>query len=158
LARKSKEWPLPCCKTGAKLKGNSLLGPLVSTCLSLSSYNNRAIPLHSMEALKWTGGIAPACSWLQTTWGWVVGNGMPQLCFTSRAWWVPQPAWTQRLEEKSFALTRDQTPVIQFIVRYYTNSATPAPFCIIVCFQTHVKYCKFTFVSVLFHNKLLDQW
>jgi hypothetical protein len=35
----------------------------------------------------------------------------------------PEPVWTQRLEEKSFASTGDQTPV----VRHYSDGATPAP-------------------------------
>jgi hypothetical protein len=29
--------------------------------------------------------------------------------------------WTQRLEEKSFVFARDPTPVIQSVVRHYTD-------------------------------------
>jgi hypothetical protein len=41
--------------------------------------------------------------------------------------WVSEPVWTQRLEEKSFAPTGDQTPVVQSVVRHYTDWATLAP-------------------------------
>jgi hypothetical protein len=35
--------------------------------------------------------------------------------------------WTQRLEEKFFASAGDQTAVVQFVVRHYTDWATQAP-------------------------------
>jgi hypothetical protein len=35
--------------------------------------------------------------------------------------WAPEPVSTQRLEEKSFASAGDRTPVVQSIVRHYTN-------------------------------------
>jgi hypothetical protein len=34
--------------------------------------------------------------------------------------WAPEPVWTQRLEEKSFAPAGDRTPVVQPVVRHYT--------------------------------------
>jgi hypothetical protein len=40
----------------------------------------------------------------------------------------PEPVWMQRLEEKSSASVGDQTPVVQSVVRHYTDWATPAPF------------------------------
>jgi hypothetical protein len=39
-----------------------------------------------------------------------------------------QLAWTQRLQEKSFAYAGDRTPVVQTLVRHYTDWAPPAPF------------------------------
>jgi hypothetical protein len=39
--------------------------------------------------------------------------------------WASEEVWTQRLEEKSFAPTGDRTlvtPVIQSVVRHYTNA------------------------------------
>jgi hypothetical protein len=42
--------------------------------------------------------------------------------------WVPEPVWTQRLEEKSSTSVRDRTPVAQSTVSHYTDWATPAPF------------------------------
>jgi hypothetical protein len=38
-------------------------------------------------------------------------------------WVTPEAVWMQRLEEKSSASVRDGTPVIQFIVRQYTDGA-----------------------------------
>jgi hypothetical protein len=43
---------------------------------------------------------------------------------------APEPVWTQRLEEKSFRLCRGSNldrPVVQSVVRNYTDWATPAP-------------------------------
>jgi hypothetical protein len=35
--------------------------------------------------------------------------------------WAPEPVWTQRLEEKSFAFVGDRTPVVQSVVSHYTD-------------------------------------
>jgi hypothetical protein len=37
------------------------------------------------------------------------------------AGWASELVWIQRLEGKSFASARDRTPVIQSVVRQYTN-------------------------------------
>jgi hypothetical protein len=37
------------------------------------------------------------------------------------AGWAPEPVWTQRLEEKSSASVGDRTPVVQSVVRHYTD-------------------------------------
>jgi hypothetical protein len=42
------------------------------------------------------------------------------------AGWAPEPVWTQRLEEKSFASSGDRTPVVQSVVIILTE-LTPAP-------------------------------
>jgi hypothetical protein len=57
------------------------------------------------------------------------GKG-PQVPIVQEAGWVPEPVWTQRIEEKSFAPGGDRTPyrpVVQPVVRHYTAWATPAP-------------------------------
>jgi hypothetical protein len=51
----------------------------------------------------------------------------PPIPTEQEAGWAPEPVWMQRLEEKSSASVGDQTPVIQSIVRHYTDWATPAP-------------------------------
>jgi hypothetical protein len=33
--------------------------------------------------------------------------------------WDPEPVWTQRLEEKSFASVGDRTSIVQPVVRHY---------------------------------------
>jgi hypothetical protein len=43
------------------------------------------------------------------------------------AGWASKQVWTQRLEEKSSASVGDRTPVVQSVVRHYTDWATPAP-------------------------------
>jgi hypothetical protein len=42
------------------------------------------------------------------------------------AGWAPEPVWTQRLQEKSFAPAGDRTPIARSVVRHYTDWVTPA--------------------------------
>jgi hypothetical protein len=68
--------------------------------------------------------------------GWVV-NVTPRPLFTpgkgppvpivKEAGWTSEPVWKQRLEEKSFSSSGDRTPIVQSVVRHYTDWATPAP-------------------------------
>jgi hypothetical protein len=44
------------------------------------------------------------------------------------AGWDPEPVWTQGLEEKSFAPVGDWTPIVQPVVRHYTDWATAEDF------------------------------
>jgi hypothetical protein len=44
----------------------------------------------------------------------------PPVPIVQEAGWAPEPVWTHRLEEKSFAPAGDQTPVVQPVVRHYT--------------------------------------
>jgi hypothetical protein len=37
------------------------------------------------------------------------------------AGWAPEPVWMQRLEEKSSAPVGHRTPVVQSVVRHYTD-------------------------------------
>jgi hypothetical protein len=54
--------------------------------------------------------------------------------------WAPQPVWMQRLEEKFSAPVRDRTPIVQPVVRYYTDWATAAPFTIHTLIWTQYLY------------------
>jgi hypothetical protein len=55
------------------------------------------------------------------------GKG-PPVPIVQEAGWAPEPVWTQKLEEKSFAPPGDRTPVVQPVVRHYTDLANPATF------------------------------
>jgi hypothetical protein len=48
------------------------------------------------------------------------GKGLP-VPIGQEAGWAPEPVWTQRLEEKSSASVGDRTPVVQSVVRHYTD-------------------------------------
>jgi hypothetical protein len=48
------------------------------------------------------------------------GNG-PPVHIGQEAWWAPEPVWTQRPEEKSFASAGDQSPVVESVVRLLTE-------------------------------------
>jgi hypothetical protein len=55
----------------------------------------------------------------------------PPVFMAQEAGWVPERVWTQRLDEKSFRLSRGSNlnhPVVESIVRHYTVWATPAPY------------------------------
>jgi hypothetical protein len=51
---------------------------------------------------------------------------VPIVPIVQEAGWAPEPVWTQRLEEKSSASVGDRTLTVQFVVRHYTDWATPA--------------------------------
>jgi hypothetical protein len=65
------------------------------------------------------------------------GKG-PPVPIGQEAGWAPEPVWTQRLEEKSSASVGEWTPVVQSVVRHYTDWATPAPAIKYTC----LKYVK----------------
>jgi hypothetical protein len=48
------------------------------------------------------------------------GKG-PPVPIVQEAGWAPEPVWTQRLQEKSFAFAGDRTPIVQPVVRHYTD-------------------------------------
>jgi hypothetical protein len=48
------------------------------------------------------------------------GRALPPVPIVQEAGWTPEPIWTMRLEEKSFAPAGDRTPIIQAVVRHYT--------------------------------------
>jgi hypothetical protein len=45
----------------------------------------------------------------------------PPVPIAQEAGWASELVWTQRLEEKSFASAGDQAPVVQSVVRHYTD-------------------------------------
>jgi hypothetical protein len=45
----------------------------------------------------------------------------PPVPIVQEAGRAPELVWTQRLGEKSFAAAEDRTPVVQSVVRYYTE-------------------------------------
>jgi hypothetical protein len=49
------------------------------------------------------------------------------LPIVQEAEWTSELVWTQRLDEKYFASAGDRAQVVQSVVRYYTDRATPAP-------------------------------
>jgi hypothetical protein len=51
------------------------------------------------------------------------GKG-PPVPIVQEAGRAPEPVWTQRIEEKSFAPAGDRTPIDQPVVRHYTAWAT----------------------------------
>jgi hypothetical protein len=65
------------------------------------------------------------------------GRALPPVPIGREAGWAPEPVWTQRLEEKSFACVGDRTPVVQSVVSHYTDWATEAP-------SLHFFFAKFT--------------
>jgi hypothetical protein len=50
---------------------------------------------------------------------------VPPVPIVQEAGWAPEPVWTQRLEGKSSASVGVRTPVVQSVVRHYTDWATP---------------------------------
>jgi hypothetical protein len=48
------------------------------------------------------------------------GKGVP-VPIVQEAGWASEPVWTQRLEEKSFTAVGYRTPVVQYVVRHYTD-------------------------------------
>jgi hypothetical protein len=81
----------------------------------------KAVLLHAMEALGGRGGIAPTHSRPRHCMGvsghchapaalLPPGKG-PPVPIVQEAGWAPEPVWTQRLEEKSFASAGDRTPI-----------------------------------------------
>jgi hypothetical protein len=55
------------------------------------------------------------------------GKG-PPVPIVQEAGWASELVWTQRLEEISFPSAGDRTPVVQSVVRRYTDWVTPAPY------------------------------
>jgi hypothetical protein len=97
----------------------------------------KAVPLHALEALGGRGGIAPTHSRPRHYMG-VSGQSHapaallppgkgPAVPIVQEAGWAPEPVWTQRIQEKSFAPAGDRTPIVQPVVRHYTAWANPAP-------------------------------
>jgi hypothetical protein len=85
--------------------------------------------------------------------------------------WAPEPVWTQGLEEKSSAPVGDRTPIVQSVVRHYTDWATAAPvqiklhkiFSVLCknktplnqCYKSEHKILTMTFIYLSFYLWLL---
>jgi hypothetical protein len=54
-------------------------------------------------------------------------RGKPPVPIEQEGEWAPEPVWTQGLEEKSSASVGDWNPVVQSVVRHYSDWVTPAP-------------------------------
>jgi hypothetical protein len=50
----------------------------------------------------------------------------PAVPIVQEAGWASELVWTYRLEEKTFSSAGDRTSVLQSVVRYYNDWATPA--------------------------------
>jgi hypothetical protein len=84
-------------------------------CLGERSYSSYSFSTSALDGGEW---LAPRP-------GSTLGPGKgPPVPTVQEAGWAPEPAWTQRLEEKSFRLCRGSNlnrPVIQPAARYYTD-------------------------------------
>jgi hypothetical protein len=57
-------------------------------------------------------------------------RALPPVPIVQEAGWAPELVWTQRLEEKFFRVCQESNsdrPVVQSVVRHYTDWANPAP-------------------------------
>jgi hypothetical protein len=94
---------------------------------------SKDVPLRHAGAKR--GGSTVLILDLGARWGWVVTVTTrprftpvkgPPVPTGQEAGWASELVWKQKLEEKSFASTGDQTPVVQSVVRHYTVWATSA--------------------------------
>jgi hypothetical protein len=46
---------------------------------------------------------------------------LPSLPLGEEVGWASELVWTQRLQKKSFAFARDQTPVVQFVYKIFAQ-------------------------------------
>jgi hypothetical protein len=79
----------------------------------------KTVPLHATKALRGRG-VAPTHShlgtrrdeWSESRPGRALAPGKgPPVPIVQEAGWAPQPVWTQRTEEKSFASAEDRTSI-----------------------------------------------
>jgi hypothetical protein len=84
-----------------------------------------------MKAPGGRGGIASAIDggdWPASRSGRALPPGKgPPVPIVQDTEWAPDPVWTQRLEENSSDSVGDRTPVVESLVRQYTDRATSAP-------------------------------
>jgi hypothetical protein len=93
----------------------------------------KAVPLRSTEALlgerryssySFLTSALEGGEWSASRPGRALPPGkQPPVPTVQEAGWVPEPVWTQRLEEKSSASVGDRTPAVQSVVRHYTDRA-----------------------------------
>jgi hypothetical protein len=84
---------------------------------SLTMYEKgKAVPLHAMEALwssySFTTSALDWGEWSASRPGRALPPGKgPPVPIGEEAGWAPEPVWTQRIKEKSFAPAVDRTPI-----------------------------------------------
>jgi hypothetical protein len=92
----------------------------------------KAVPQHAMKELgermyssSFSTLILDGGEWSESHPGHALPLGKgPPVPIVQEAGWVPEPVWTQRLEEKSFCLCRGSNlnrPVVLPVVRHYTD-------------------------------------
>jgi hypothetical protein len=93
---------------------------------------SKAVPLHAMKARRYSSysfliSALDGGEWSASRPGRALRPGKgPSVPIRQEAGWAPEPVWTQGLEEKYSASVEDRTPVVQSVVRHYTDWATPA--------------------------------
>jgi hypothetical protein len=83
----------------------------------------KSVPLHAMKALGWTGVYlllildlgSRRCEWSASRSGRALAPAKgPLVPIVQEAGWAPEPVWTQRQEEKSFASVGDRTSIARW--------------------------------------------
>jgi hypothetical protein len=92
-----------------KIKGKGKVVPLRSIEAHLGDrrYSSYSFLASALEGGEWSASRP--------------GRPLPPVPTVQEAGWVPEPVWTQRLEEKSSASVGDRTPAGQSVVRHYTD-------------------------------------
>jgi hypothetical protein len=98
----------------------------VSYAGNTTSIKNKAVPLHAMKApgvaYSFLTSALDGGEWSASCPGRALHPGKgPPVPIGQEAGWAPEPVWTQRLDEKSSASVGDRTPVVQSVVRHYTD-------------------------------------
>jgi hypothetical protein len=118
LVRSKISYPVAFSLTA--LQNNMSSWPLLSLIQRANSNKKKAVPLHAMEALggeryssySFTTSALDGGEWSASRPGRALppGKGAP-VPIVQEAGWAPEPFWTQRLGEKSFAPAGDRTPI-----------------------------------------------
>jgi hypothetical protein len=76
-------------------------------------YSSYSFTTSALDGGEWSASRPAALS---------PGKGTP-VPIVQEAGWAPEPVWTQRLQEKSFAPAGDRTPIARsrFIYKLHTN-------------------------------------
>jgi hypothetical protein len=91
--------------------------------LSAHFYIAKAVPLHTMEirysSYSFSTSALDGREWLASRPGRALALGKgPTVPIVQEAGLAPEPVWTQRLEEKSFASAGDRTPIARSSILY----------------------------------------
>jgi hypothetical protein len=106
---------------------------IYTTCSGLNIFiKSKAAPLHAMEgdgggerrysSYSYLTSALDGGEWSASHPGRSLPPGKePLVPIGQGAGWAPEPVWTHRPEEKCSASVGDQTPVVQAVVRHYTD-------------------------------------